>query len=64
MSEDRNDLDLEQRMFLLGNELRFLPPEPEPINREYYNLGLEVYQIEEYLHSSRNSIHNCVRGSK
>ena len=34
---------LEERMFYLGSSCEPLPKEPEPINREYYNLGLEVY---------------------
>ena len=34
---------LEERMFYLGSHCESLPLEPEPLNREYYNLGLETY---------------------
>ncbi|MBN1156001.1 hypothetical protein JXA85_00150 [Candidatus Woesearchaeota archaeon] len=36
------DENLEQRMFLLGTEHGHLPSEPEPISREFYNMGLDV----------------------
>ena len=38
-------------MFYLGSHCQPLPAEPEPLNREYFNIGLKVYSN---VHEIRN----------
>ncbi|MBW2982270.1 hypothetical protein KY343_05305 [Candidatus Woesearchaeota archaeon] len=45
---DRSNLSLEEKMFVMGSLVEPLPEGPEPINRTYYNLGLELFRILNY----------------
>ncbi len=42
------ELSLEERMFVQGSTVKPLPAESEPINREYYNLALQVFRMYNY----------------
>ncbi len=50
--------NLEEKSFNLGLFAQQLPPEPESINREYYNLGLEIFHIKHYLNENPEIIMN------
>jgi hypothetical protein len=54
--EQPTEPNLEEISFKLGLEAKTLPLEPEPLDRKFYNLGLEVYHIQRYLISARDGI--------
>ncbi|MBW2999959.1 hypothetical protein KY339_04755 [Candidatus Woesearchaeota archaeon] len=54
--EQPTEPNLEERSFVQGLKAGPLPAEPEPLDRKFYNLGLEVYHIQRRLVSAKGGI--------